>query len=802
MAHNDEKLKLADIRDHMLVNPHTKKSSDYVEGYMAASGVTGEIFIRLHTDDGISGATIHTLIDDVHSAQFLDKEHTLSMIKNNAAELKLADGTKHLTLASSKNDDGITEYTLGESDIASESGLNQEISDRKAADTTLQGNIDKVAESVNTISKSVYDSPDGLFPRVGVLEGALEYERKLRDEQKENIDKEFKNVVYWDLPKHEDGTKNTITLENGDQILGRFSGGTDGAPLIYMTKWNGIQIGGTKNEYVDINLNPEKHVISGTSRITVNADNYVAYLSDINEAQSALTKAIEAEESARTEADEAIREGVGLEEDGSYKANTGNTYTKNSETIAKAIDDLDNAISGLTIVSGESVDYQTEYKLVDSNSVQHGVSIMIPHDSAMVYAWVGRDTDHFLGGETGTTIEGYKPSGETFNKDVDIVKGEEGNVTLNLIYEVTDGTYTMVHIDFNSLIVDQQFEDGLVVEKLSGDEKPGDDYVVKVKIDTTSDKNSNGESYLTVSKNGGVKLSGINAAIKAAQASATTVVEHATGNTHVTVTASTAADGHKVYTVVESDIASATDLETEKTRATTKEDALQKELDDTQSGAGLNCDGSYVQATGATYINKAETLADADKKLDAALAAEAKTRGEKDTELENDIKAVSGSTGSLQKELDTTQIGAGLEDDGSYSADTTTNYLKNAESLKDADKKLDTEIKSEKDRAEAAEKSISGTVETVIEGAGLSEDGTYTAPTGTSYVSGATSLADADKKLDAALKNVEEKAIFGVASGENTESGEEYDDCNIKYVTIDGHKYLDFTHMIIDCGTF
>ncbi len=47
---------------------------------------------------------------------------------------------------------------------------------------------------------------------------------------------------------------------------------------------------------------------------------------------------------------------------------------------------------------------------------------------------------------------------------------------------------------------------------------------------------------------------------------------------------------------------------------------------------------------------------------------------------------------ALQDELDDTQVGAGLGVDGSYSADATTVFIYQATSLKNADKKLDTQL--------------------------------------------------------------------------------------------------------------
>lgn len=65
-----------------------------------------------------------------------------------------------------------------------------------------------------------------------------------------------------------------------------------------------------------------------------------------------------------------------------------------------------------------------------------------------------------------------------------------------------------------------------------------------------------------------------------------------------------------------------------------------------------------------------------------------------DAEIADLQGQIDGLGGSVQTELDATQVGAGLETDGSYVAPVVSNYLGSATSLKDADSKLDTEIKS------------------------------------------------------------------------------------------------------------
>lgn len=71
------------------------------------------------------------------------------------------------------------------------------------------------------------------------------------------------------------------------------------------------------------------------------------------------------------------------------------------------------------------------------------------------------------------------------------------------------------------------------------------------------------------------------------------------------------------------------------------------------------------------------------------------------------VDSVANSGSSTQSELDATQTGAGLGTDGSYSAPGTSNYLSEASSLTDADDKLDAQIKTNADAISSNDSDIS-----------------------------------------------------------------------------------------------
>lgn len=111
---------------------------------------------------------------------------------------------------------------------------------------------------------------------------------------------------------------------------------------------------------------------------------------------------------------------------------------------------------------------------------------------------------------------------------------------------------------------------------------------------------------------------------------------------------------------------------------------------------------------------------------------------------------------NTQFELDTTQTGAGLSADGTYIPNTQASYISGAQDLNDADVILDTSLKTEETTRILFDTNIQNELDNTQTGAGLAEDGSYVVNTTASFIEQATSQADADDKLDAALRHIED----------------------------------------------
>ena len=119
---------------------------------------------------------------------------------------------------------------------------------------------------------------------------------------------------------------------------------------------------------------------------------------------------------------------------------------------------------------------------------------------------------------------------------------------------------------------------------------------------------------------------------------------------------------------------------------------------------GLNSDGSYSPVAGANYIASASTVKSATELLDTQAKANADGLAAEVTDRTN-------ADGVIQAELDASQVGAGLEDNGNYTPKADANYIASATTLKSADEALDAALKAEVDRSTSEDDAIKNRVD-------------------------------------------------------------------------------------------
>ena len=116
--------------------------------------------------------------------------------------------------------------------------------------------------------------------------------------------------------------------------------------------------------------------------------------------------------------------------------------------------------------------------------------------------------------------------------------------------------------------------------------------------------------------------------------------------------------------------------------------------------------------------SEASSRASADTTLQSNIDSEASSRASADTTLQGNIDSEASSRASadsaIQSELDATQSGAGLGAGGSYSANSSTNYITSVSTLVGADEALDAQIKTNAD-AISSEASTRASADTTLQ---------------------------------------------------------------------------------------
>ena len=339
-------------------------------------------------------------------------------------------------------------------------------------------------------------------------------------------------------------------------------------------------------------------------------------------------------------------------------------------------------------------------------------------------------------------------------KSVELVgeddKGTNGQF-LKFTYITGEGTESTVYLDCSKFLVESEFKNGLLVNT-TGE--------VSVKIDTDSEK------FLSVSESG-VKLSGVAAAINTETTRAKTAEEanatNITANKNAIATLNGGKDttGSVAKAVADAKAELLGDAADDYNTMGKLEDKIQ-EVDAKASAAHTKVN---AKATGHVTVTVEEkTDAATQTKYSEVTVAESDIAS--DTDLKAEIaarKAVDGQSGQT------------------YTANTSANYIKEAASLNDADVKLDAALKTEADRAVAAEKTIEASV-------GLAADGSHVVTTG-NYTQNATTVVGEIAALDAQVKTNAD--AIGVLKGENTVVGSVKNtiESYLTWIDVDGGEY-------------
>ena len=232
--------------------------------------------------------------------------------------------------------------------------------------------------------------------------------------------------------------------------------------------------------------------------------------------------------------------------------------------------------------------------------------------------------------------------------------------------------------------------------------------------------------------------------------------------------------------------------ETVKTSLSGDFKSLQDEIDRVEASGGLNADGTYNPSVtvSAKYIKDSTTLIGNDVILDGKLYD---VSGKTDSNTQS-ITNIEGKLTDNQAEIDRIEAGAGLDADGNYVPNRSTNYIFSADTLTDADRILDATLKNTNTRIDNITGSLSGVtgdvtglqaeIDRIESGAGLNEDGTYRTNVTACVINRAQSLMEADQYLDNAVCNLQRQVDRIVTGQSNTASaslyGDEGDDNKLK----------------------
>ena len=724
----------------------TSGSSEHVSAVLSESAASGEIAIQLPAES--SATSLWTLAKDGTTAvQFVNKEQVADMIATGAV-VEVDKIEQAVGLAS----DGTYITKTGTTYLDSAATVEEEIDALDRALSGVQGQIDGMdATTVADDNKIVSD--------------VIQTDGKITASTKNVTDVKLSGyTVGGDEKVAETDTLGQALGKLQGQIngMGKSESAADGQVVTTISQADG-KVSEVKAKVKDLQLGGYVKNADATGAIA-SADTINVALSKLENKANAITisnadGSINVAPSATgTDINVNIKKGEKV----IRKDGKGGLYT-------------DIKISGATEqeLVGLGANVKEAYKLLDSKGGQLGDWIKIYKDSALKEVYLGHVDDALASDSSPVVTSG---TGET---------------ALCFIYYTVDGKYQLVAVNVESFLQESEFKDGLSV----------DNHKVKVKIDATSEKDSQNTpvSFLTVGSEG-LKLSGIKeeitrniAALDYTDTAATgqyvTKVDEVDGK--ISVARANVSDavlnGYSKGEKPTSTVITATDklkdaiaklehqIDNAKAAATTKveKDAEANHLTLTSSTAA---DGSVTYTIGESDIASKAAL-------DAEIAARKAVDGQDgQTYVPNASANYINAVGSLNAA--DVQLDAILGKDENTVFNKTNTVAKNISDIKRDLAEFKSKLTlSGKENDYAKVTVVSDATGTTIEVSAKTQS------IATSSSTDAKGLADAYDVKTFAIKDVK-KTSPATSSGVNVETQS------------DGSKLLDFSGLKIDCGEF
>lgn len=326
-------------------------------------------------------------------------------------------------------------------------------------------------------------------------------------------------------------------------------------------------------------------------------------------------------------------------------------------------------------------------------------------------AWGLFDADN---NQSGATINIYKDSAYKeiyLGTSADTIDAKNGTITkkdgekqsLNYAYMMADGTYDLVKVDVSAFLSENEFKSGVTVTN----------HIVHGVVDSNSEKDSQETQvdFLTVGENG-FKVSGIkdeiDRKINALNANVTGGTTAGTKtNGHIQVVVDEVDGKLTAVTVNEANIADADKLADLSGKTVTEVVSSNGSIEATLSAAtngtkhlDIITDASKIKMSGFTKADALTKITQSSSVTDALLEVDKviTEKAEVISSALNDLETTKAEKNALDAEIAARKAVDGQNGD-KYAANTNVNYIGNATSLNDADIKLDAALKTLDDDA-------------------------------------------------------------------------------------------------------